>query len=61
MQGAGLTTQKVKVSVAIPDNLGPITKQNNSIVEKENYFLHLSSNSQKDAVAMYHTYTYMHK
>lgn len=30
MQGAGLMTQKVKAFVAIPENLGPITKQNNN-------------------------------
>lgn len=30
MQGAGLMSQKVKAFVAIPDNLGPKTKQNNN-------------------------------
>lgn len=62
MQEAGLMTQKVKASVAIPDNLGPIkNKTITHIVEKYNYFLQLSSNFQEDAVAMYHTYTHMHK
>lgn len=57
MQEAGLMTQKVKASVAIPDNLGPIkNKTITHIVEKDNYFLQLFSNFQKDAVS--HIYTY---
>lgn len=30
MQGAGLMTQKIKAFVAIPENQGPITKQNHN-------------------------------